>query len=136
VCSRCSCAGGAARDQARPTAAGRSGRSSGDASGFKVEAVLKADAKTDRGFRLSKDNKGRLLLGAQRGQPITRVTIEDGKVVKQEQCKLPSRKSWAFSGQRFLYVDANYRDDKQAKHIFGIFRLRDTKNADEFDRSS
>ena len=58
--------------------------------GFKIELVLKADPKVNGSWIcLAKDNKGRLLVGAQKGQPVTRVTLQDGKVLKQEDIKLP-----------------------------------------------
>src|SRR3954470_4637052 len=58
--------------------------------GFKIEHLLKADPKVNGSWiNLAKDNKGRLLLGGQRGQPVTRVTIKDGQVEKQEDIKLP-----------------------------------------------
>ncbi len=58
--------------------------------GFKIELVLKADpAKNGSFISLGRDSKGRLLLGGQRGQPLTRLTIEDGKVAKSEILKLP-----------------------------------------------
>jgi putative heme-binding domain-containing protein len=57
---------------------------------FKIELVLRADPQRQGSFiSMNKDDKGRLLLGGQAGQPITRVTIADGKVVKQEELKLP-----------------------------------------------
>src|SRR5258708_22508096 len=57
---------------------------------FKVEVVLKAD-KTRNGswISMAKDDKGRLLLAGQRGQSVTRITLEDGKLAKEEQLKLP-----------------------------------------------
>src|SRR3954453_1933849 len=55
---------------------------------FKVERLLSADkAKNGSWINLGKDNKGRLLLGGQNGQPVTRVTIADGKVAKEEVLK-------------------------------------------------
>src|SRR5438132_5187226 len=57
---------------------------------FKIEHVLKADPKVHGSWiSLTKDHKGRLLLGGQRGQPITRLTLRDGRVEKEEDLKLP-----------------------------------------------
>src|SRR5437763_16227466 len=57
---------------------------------FKVELILKADKQRNGSWiNLAVDTKGRLLLGGQRGQPVTRVTIKDGQVEKQEDLKLP-----------------------------------------------
>src|SRR2546421_11844432 len=45
--------------------------------GFKVEMILKADMKLNGSWiSMANDNKGRLLLGGQKGQPITRVTLD------------------------------------------------------------
>src|SRR4051812_10891759 len=76
---------------------------------FKVERVLSADkAKNGSWINLGKDNKGRLLLGGQNGQPVTRVTIKDGKVEKEEILKLPVSETmgilWAFDS---LYVNGS-----------------------------
>jgi hypothetical protein len=58
--------------------------------GFKAELLLKADPKLNGSWiNLGKDNRGRLLLGGQRGQPLTRLTIKDGNVEKQEVLKFP-----------------------------------------------
>src|SRR2546423_215594 len=58
--------------------------------GFKVDLVLKADPKTNGSWiSMAKDPKGRLLLAGQNRQPITRVTIKDGKVTQQADLKLP-----------------------------------------------
>jgi putative heme-binding domain-containing protein len=97
--------------------------------GFKVEHVLKADPKANGSWiSLGKDNKGRLLLGGQARQPLTRVTIEDGKVTKQDVLKLPVSEImgslWAFDS---LYVDGQ-KDGK-----FGLYRLRDPKGDGSFE---
>ncbi|HEX4795386.1 MAG TPA: c-type cytochrome [Humisphaera sp.] len=58
--------------------------------GFKLELVLRADPQRQGSWiSMNKDDKGRLLLGGQAGQPMTRLTLQDGKVVKQEELKLP-----------------------------------------------
>ena len=48
---------------------------------FKVERLISAEPKTNGSWiNLGLDDKGRLLLGGQNGQPVTRVTINAGKV--------------------------------------------------------
>src|SRR5436309_2935866 len=57
---------------------------------FKIEHVLKADPKVHGSWiNLGRDNKGRLLLCGQRNQPVTRLTVKDGQIVKEEVLKLP-----------------------------------------------
>ena len=90
--------------------------------GFKVDLVLKADKdKNGSWISLGKDGQGRLLLGGQRGQPLTRVTVADGKVAKEEVLKLPVSEVmgslWAYDT---LYVNAS--DGKK----FGLFRLTES----------
>ena len=97
--------------------------------GFKVERALSAD-KTVHGSWISMglDHKGRLLLGGQRGQPITRVTVKDGKADKVEVLKLPVSEAmgilWAFDS---LYVNGS--DGRR----FGLFRLKDNDGDDQYE---
>ena len=97
--------------------------------GFKVETVLKADPHVNGSWiSLAVDNKRRLLIGGQRGQPITRVTLQDGKLARQEQLKLPVSE---VMGMLYAF-DSLYVDAFEGKR-FGLFRLRDTKGDGEYD---
>jgi len=52
---------------------------------FKVERLVSADPRVHGSWiSMGLDNKGRLLLGGQRGQPITRVTLSGGSPAKVE----------------------------------------------------
>jgi len=102
--------------------------------GFKIEHLLKADPKVNGSWiNLTKDNKGRLLLGGQRGQPVTRVTLKDGQVEKQEDIKLPISETmgllYAFDS---LYV-TGFGKNNEGKGVFGFFRCKDTKGTDTYD---
>ncbi len=102
--------------------------------GFKVEMLLKADPKINGSWiSMAKDPKGRLLLGGQRGQAVTRVTIKDGQVAQQEDMKLPVSETmgmlFAFDS---LYVNG-FGKNKEGTGVFGLFRLRSTKNDDNYD---
>lgn len=97
--------------------------------GFKVEHVLRADAKVNGSWIcLAKDPKGRLLLGGQSGQPITRVTLKEGKVVKQEILRIPVSETMGmlFVGES-LYISGN------GKRGFALYRCKDTKGDDSYD---
>jgi len=101
---------------------------------FKIEHILKADPKINGSWIcLGKDNKGRLLLGGQRGQPVTRVTLKDGQVEKQEDIKLPISEVmgmlYAFDS---LYVNG-FGKNKEGKGVFGLFRCKDTAGTDLYD---
>ncbi len=103
---------------------------------FKVELILSADKKINGSWiNMAVDGKGRLLLGGQRGQPVTRVTIKDGKVEKQEDLKLPISETmgilWAFDS---LYVDGAGKAPN-GKVVYGLWRLRDTAGDDKFDKA-
>jgi putative heme-binding domain-containing protein len=97
--------------------------------GFKVERLISAEKDVHGSWiSMGLDHKGRLLLGGQRGQPITRVTIEGGKVAKAEALKLPVSEAmgilWAFDS---LYVNGS--DGKR----FGLFRLKDNDGDDQYE---
>jgi hypothetical protein len=88
---------------------------------FKVELVMSADkARHGSWISLGKDGKGRLLLGGQNRQPITRLTIADGKVAREEVIELPVSEVmgslWAFDS---LYLNGS------ANGKFGLWRLRE-----------
>jgi putative heme-binding domain-containing protein len=113
--------------------------------GFKVEVILKADPRLNGSWiSMAKDPQGRLLLGGQRGQPVTRVTLEDGKVVKQEDMKLPISETmgmlFAFDSlyiNGFRPLDKNTKasdaQSKEGKGVFGMYRLRSTNHDDNYD---
>jgi putative heme-binding domain-containing protein len=96
---------------------------------FKIEVVLQADPHANGSWiSLSKDRQGRLLLGAQHGQPATRVTLDQGgHIAKQEILKLPISQ---IMGQLFvgdtLYADAAGKGAGD-NYAFGLWRLNDPK---------
>jgi putative heme-binding domain-containing protein len=96
---------------------------------FKLEEVITPKMVSDISFiSLAKDNKGRLLLGGQRGQSILRITLQDGKVINQERLKLPVTEAMGI-----LYAfDSLYVDGSDGKR-FGLFRCRDTAGNDQFN---
>ena len=101
---------------------------------FKVEHVLRADPKVHGSWiNLGRDHKGRLLLCGQRNQPVTRLTIKDGRVDKEEILKLPVSEImgilYAFGS---LYVNGAGKDN-QGRNVYGLFRLKDSGN-DQFDQ--
>ena len=97
--------------------------------GFTLQHVLRADGKTNGSWIcMAKDPKGRLLLGGQRGQPITRVTLQDGKVVKTDLLHLPVSETMGmlFVGD-VLYINGS------GSRGFALYRCKDTKHDDSFD---
>lgn len=103
--------------------------------GFKVESILKAEPSVQGSWiNLAKDAKGRLYLGGQKMQKMTRVTVENGRVVKQEILKLPVSETmgilFAFD---HLYVDG-WGKNNEGKTVFGLFRCKSTKDDDTFDQ--
>jgi putative heme-binding domain-containing protein len=97
--------------------------------GFKVEHVLEADgAKSGSWICMANDPKGRLLLGGQAKQPITRVTLQDGKCVKEEILQIPVTETMGmlFVGN-VLYLNGS------GSNGFGLYRCKDTKGNDSYD---
>ncbi|HLF91878.1 MAG TPA: heme-binding protein, partial [Planctomycetota bacterium] len=102
---------------------------------FKIELVLKADPKVHGSWiNLCRDGKGRLLLAGQRGQPITRITLKDGRVEKQEDLKLPvSEAMGMLAAFDSLYLNGQGKDNA-GRSVYGLFRLKDTQGADAYDK--
>ena len=98
--------------------------------GFSIQHVLNADRiKNGSWICMTKDPQGRLLLGGQRGQPITRVTLDNGKLVKEELLHIPVSETMGmlFVGN-VLYLNGAGSDGR-----FGLFRCKDTKGDDSYD---
>lgn len=88
--------------------------------GFKVELVHTADPATEGSWiSLGKDNKGRLVIGGQGGQPVLQVSLKDGKVDAIEKLDLGVSEVmgvlYAFDS---LYLNA------RGKQGFGLYRFR------------
>jgi putative heme-binding domain-containing protein len=97
--------------------------------GFTIEHVLSADAqKNGSWICMAKDPKGRLLLGGQSGQPITRVTLEKGKVVKQESLSIPVSETMGM-----LFIDNTLYISGSGNKGFALYRCKDTKGNDSYD---
>jgi putative heme-binding domain-containing protein len=97
--------------------------------GFKVELLASADAKIEGSWiNLGKDNKGRLVIGGQGGQPTHRVTIKDGRIESTEKLKLPvSEVMGLLFAHDSLYVMGG------GPKGYGIYRCRESGTAGEFD---
>lgn len=98
--------------------------------GFKVELLYTADpAKEGSWINLAVDNKGRLIIGGQRNQPMLRATLKDGKVDKMEPLGLPITEVMGILyAHDSLYVMGNGPDAN-----YGLFRCKDTNGDDKFD---
>ncbi len=97
--------------------------------GFKVELIHSADAKTEGSWiNMAKDNKGRLLIAGQRGQPILRVALKDGKVDKIDKLDLPISEAMGL-----LYAFDSLYVNGAGPQGFGLYRCKDTKGADQYD---
>ncbi len=100
--------------------------------GFRIENVLRADRnKNGSWIAMTVDPKGRLLLGAQRGQPITRVTLENGKLAKEEILRIPVTETMGmlYVGN-VLYLNGAGKDGR-----FGLYRCTDPKGDDSYDHA-
>jgi putative heme-binding domain-containing protein len=103
--------------------------------GFKVELIRTADAVTEGSWiSIAKDPQGRLLLGAEKKEPISRLTIKDGQVVKAEILKIPLSEAM---GMLFAFDSfyINGRGNAPDGHeVFGLFRCRSTHGDDNYDK--
>ncbi|MEY3176670.1 MAG: hypothetical protein RLZZ436_4584 [Planctomycetota bacterium] len=97
--------------------------------GFSIEHVLQADAATNGSWiSMAKDSKGRLLLGGQNSQPITRVTLQNGKAVNQEVLTIPISETMGM-----LFVNDALYISGSGSRGFGLYRCRDTRGNDSYD---
>ena len=102
---------------------------------FKVELVRAADPATEGSWiSIAKDPKGRLLLGAEKKEPISRLTIKDGQVVQAEILKIPLAEVmgmlFAFDS---LYINGR-GNGPDGHEVFGLFRCRSSHGDDEYDQ--
>ena len=99
--------------------------------GFQVELLHTADPTTEGSWIcMCKDHKGRLIISGQDNQPILLVTLKDGKVASLEPLPLPIKISGAMGllyAHNSLYINGN------GPNGYGLYRFRDTKNADKYD---
>lgn len=89
--------------------------------GFHIEQVFRADAKTNGSWiSMANDPQGRLLLGGQRNQPITRLTLKDGKVEKAEILPIPVTEVMGM-----LFVDGVLYLNGAGQRGYGLYRCTD-----------
>jgi len=108
--------------------------------GFKIELILRADPPRHGSWiNVGKDDKGRILLTGQRGHPLTRLTIENGKVAREEVLHLPISEimgilwigdSLYVDGAAILPGDKGFNADatpqrRAQQGIYGLYRMRD-----------
>ncbi len=100
-----------------------------------MELIRTADAATEGSWiSIARDPEGRLLLGGERKQPISRITIKDGQVAEAEMLKIPISECmgmlFAFDS---LYI--NGRGNAPDGHeVFGLWRCRSTRGDDDYDQ--
>ena len=102
---------------------------------FKVDMILKANPQQNGSWiSMAVDPKGRLLLGGQSRQPITRVTIKDGAVEQQEVLTIPiSECMGMLCANDSLYVNGNGKNN-DGKMVFGMFKVTSTNHDDNWDK--
>jgi putative heme-binding domain-containing protein len=97
--------------------------------GFKVELLYTADPATEGSWiSMTGDNRGRLIIAGQRGQPILRATLKGGKVEWLRKLDLPISEAMGL-----LYAFDSLYVNGQGPKGYGLYRCRDTKGADRFD---
>jgi len=97
--------------------------------GFQIELLHTADPVTEGSWIcMCKDNKGRLIISGQRGQPILRVTLKDGKAAAIDKLNLPISEAMGL-----LYAFDSLYVNGQGPQGYGLYRCRDTRGADQYD---
>jgi putative heme-binding domain-containing protein len=93
---------------------------------FKVEHVMRANPQVNGSWiNLGRDHKGRLLLTGQRNQPVTRLTIKEGQIEKEEVLKLPVTEIMGIlDTPEGLYVNGQ-GSTAAGKSVYGLFRLKE-----------
>ncbi len=97
--------------------------------GFAIDVVHIADTKKEGSWIcMAKDHKGRLIISGQQNQPVLRITLKDGRAANIEKLNLPIT-----GAMGMLYAfDSLYVNGIGPKG-FGLYRCKDTKNADQYD---
>src|SRR5262249_20159804 len=97
--------------------------------GFRVELLHSSDAAAEGSWIcMTRDGKGRLIIGGQNRQPVLRVSLRDGKVEKIEKLTLPITETMGL-----LYAfDSLYVNGAGPKG-FGLYRCKDTKGTGQYD---
>jgi putative heme-binding domain-containing protein len=100
-----------------------------------VELVRAAEpAKEGSWISLAKDPEGRLLLGAERHEPVSRLTIEEGRVTRAEILDLPlSEVMGMLCAFDSLYLNARGQSP-DGHEIFGLYRCRSTHADSHYDK--
>src|SRR6202021_690752 len=95
--------------------------------GFKVELLHTADPAVEGSWiSMTMDNKGRLIVSGQRGQPILRIALKDGKVDSIAKLNLPISEAMGM----LCAFDSLYLNGAGPKG-FGLYRCKDTKGEDQ-----
>ena len=107
--------------------------------GFKVEMVRAAEPEEGSWVAICKDNKGRLIISPQDGQPLLRLTLKDGKLERLERIELksegPEAKPIRYgSAMGLLYAyDSLYMSGAGPQGL-GLYRITDSNGDDQYDK--
>jgi putative heme-binding domain-containing protein len=107
--------------------------------GFKVELVRAAEPEEGSWVAICKDNKGRLIISPQDGQPLLRATLKDGQIDKLERIELkneaPESKPIRYgSAMGLLYAyDSLYMSGAGPQGL-GLYRITDSNGDDQYDK--
>ena len=100
--------------------------------GFKLDHVLEADGPRHGSWIcMANESKGRLLLGGQGGQPITRVTLLNGKSMLDEILHIPVTETMGM-----LFVDKVLYLNGSGSKRFGLYRCWFTDDGVNFNNGA
>src|SRR5258706_3072309 len=103
--------------------------------GFKVELVRSAEPEEGSWVAMCKDKKGRLIISPQDGQPLLRVTLNDGKIEKLERIEIKDENQKNIKiGQAMglLYAYDSLYVSGAGPQGLGLYRLTDKNNDDQY----
>ncbi|MBI1842309.1 MAG: c-type cytochrome [Verrucomicrobia bacterium] len=98
-------------------------------SGFKAQLLRSASPEEGSWVSMTVDNKGRLIVSPQGGEPMMRMTLDaQGSVSQVETIDLPVR-----GAMGLLYAFDSLYVNGQGKEGYHLYRLRDTNGDDQYD---
>lgn len=99
------------------------------APGFKVELVRSSEAGEGSWVSMTVDDRGRLIVSPQDGEPMLRLTLDGaGQLAKMETIDLPVR-----SAMGLLHLDGALYVNGSGPQGYHLYRLRDTDGDDRYD---
>jgi putative heme-binding domain-containing protein len=105
--------------------------------GFHVDLVRSAEPEEGSWVAICKDNKGRLIISPQDGEPLLRIALKDGKVDKLERIIIKGddgKNLKLGSAMGLLYAYDSLYVSGAGPQGLGLYRVTDTNGDDQYDK--